>query len=52
MSVGRGQLLREEVRWMGFKLKLVLEESVTAEERDYHKKLESPLKKRRKAGVR
>lgn len=45
VSVEDGQLLREEVQWMIFKLAMVLEDSVT--ERDYTKALESPLQKER-----
>jgi hypothetical protein len=43
VSADRGQLLREETRILMFTLSVVLEDSVTAEERDYKKKLESPL---------
>ncbi len=43
VSVKDGKLIREETSFLFFKLALVLEDSVTAEERDYRKRLESPL---------
>jgi hypothetical protein len=59
VSVQRGELLREEVRMLVFRLALVLEESVTAEERNYRRRMDPRLpgggpgggpRKRAKAG--
>ncbi len=49
VSVEKGQLLREETKLLIFRLAMVLEESVTAKERDYRKTLESPLEKEKRS---
>jgi hypothetical protein len=43
VSADRGQVLREETRMLMFTLSVVLEDAVTAEERDFRRMLESPL---------
>jgi hypothetical protein len=48
VSVKDGKLIREETSFVIFKLALVLEDSVTAEERNYRKRLESPLEAKKK----
>jgi len=49
VSVKRGQLLREETSMLIFRLAMVLEESVTAEERNYRRTLESPLEQNKRS---
>jgi hypothetical protein len=43
VSVDQGQVLKEEAQMLIFTLSMVLEDSVTAAERDYRKTLPSPL---------